>query len=102
MCSTLSNSTTALLLEHSDQKLTIDRHNIILLDLLCCQRNVFRYYVRTASSHNKYNSSRIFVTNIQQHILQLLHCWSSSSRMRVINHNWSATKQRPHPQSEPR
>jgi len=24
---------------------------------------------------------------------------SSSSRMRVINHNWSATKQRPHPQS---
>ena len=25
--------------------------------------------------------------------------WHSSSRMRVINHNWSATKQRPHPQS---
>jgi len=25
--------------------------------------------------------------------------WSSSSRMRVINHNWSAMKQRPHPQS---
>ena len=25
--------------------------------------------------------------------------WSSSSRMRVIYHNWSATKQRPHPQS---
>jgi len=24
---------------------------------------------------------------------------SSSSRMRVINHNWSAMKQRPHPQS---
>jgi len=24
---------------------------------------------------------------------------SSSSRMRVINHSWSATKQRPHPQS---
>jgi len=24
---------------------------------------------------------------------------ASSSRMRVINHNWSATKQRPHPQS---
>ena len=24
---------------------------------------------------------------------------SCSSRMRVINHNWSATKQRPHPQS---
>ena len=24
---------------------------------------------------------------------------SSSSRMRVINYNWSATKQRPHPQS---
>jgi len=24
---------------------------------------------------------------------------TSSSRMRVINHNWSATKQRPHPQS---
>jgi len=23
----------------------------------------------------------------------------SSSRMHVINHNWSATKQRPHPQS---
>ena len=29
------------------------------------------------------------------------HLWqsSSSSRMRVIYHNWSATKQRPHPQS---
>ena len=26
-------------------------------------------------------------------------CTSSSSRMRVIYHNWSATKQRPHPQS---
>ena len=28
-------------------------------------------------------------------------CWrtQSSSRMRVIYHNWSATKQRPHPQS---
>jgi len=25
--------------------------------------------------------------------------YSSSSRMRVIYHNWSATKQRPHPQS---
>ena len=25
--------------------------------------------------------------------------FQSSSRMRVINHNWSATKQRPHPQS---
>jgi len=25
--------------------------------------------------------------------------FTSSSRMRVINHNWSATKQRPHPQS---
>ena len=25
-------------------------------------------------------------------------CRSSSSRMRVIYHNWSATKQRPHPQ----
>jgi len=25
--------------------------------------------------------------------------WSSSSRMRVMNHNWSATKQHPHPQS---
>ena len=24
---------------------------------------------------------------------------TSSSRMRVIYHNWSATKQRPHPQS---
>ena len=24
---------------------------------------------------------------------------SSSSRMHVINHNWSAMKQRPHPQS---
>jgi len=26
-------------------------------------------------------------------------CTSSSSHMRVLNHNWSATKQRPHPQS---
>jgi len=25
--------------------------------------------------------------------------WSSYSRMRVIYHDWSATKQRPHPQS---
>jgi len=28
-------------------------------------------------------------------------CSSSSSHMRVINYNWSATKQRPHPQSHP-
>ena len=27
------------------------------------------------------------------------HVQSSSSRMRVMNHNWSATKQRLHPQS---
>ena len=27
------------------------------------------------------------------------YCYSSSSRMRVTNHNWSATKQRIHPQS---
>jgi len=31
--------------------------------------------------------------------LQGLQCTSSSSRMRVIYHNWSAMKQRPHPQS---
>jgi len=32
--------------------------------------------------------------------LQVIQCHSSSSRMRVImNHNWSATKQRLHPQS---
>jgi len=29
----------------------------------------------------------------------LSFCHSSSSRMRVIYHNWSATKQSPHPQS---
>jgi len=28
-----------------------------------------------------------------------LYYKSSSSRMRVLNHNWSAMKQRPHPQS---
>ena len=33
------------------------------------------------------------------HCLHHLLPPSSSSRMRVINHNWSATKQRPHPQS---
>ena len=26
-------------------------------------------------------------------------CTSSASRMHVVNHNWSATKQRPHSQS---
>jgi len=26
-------------------------------------------------------------------------CGTSSSRMRVLNHNWSDTKRRPHPQS---
>jgi len=37
-----------------------------------------------------------------QHIIRLdidLMQSSSSSRMRVMNHNWSATKQRLHPQS---
>jgi len=32
-------------------------------------------------------------------LLGLTQYQSSSSRMRVINHNWSATKQHPHPQS---
>ena len=31
--------------------------------------------------------------------LQFCKSGQSSSRMRVINHNWSPTKQRPHPQS---
>ena len=31
--------------------------------------------------------------------INLTHRTSSSSRMRVMNHNWSATKQRLHPQS---
>ena len=35
--------------------------------------------------------------NANPHELQVM--WSSSSRTRVINHNWSATKQRLHPQS---
>ena len=32
-------------------------------------------------------------------VLELLLLLSFSSRMRVIYHNWSATKQHPHPQS---
>jgi len=36
-------------------------------------------------------------------LTNVIHCTSSifgsSYRMRVINHNWSSTKQRPHPQS---
>ena len=32
-------------------------------------------------------------------VLLYLKFTSSSSRMRVIDHNWSATKQSPHPQS---
>jgi len=39
-----------------------------------------------------------FPTLVGQFTQQPL-CTSSSSRMRVIYHNWSATKQRPHPQS---
>ena len=35
----------------------------------------------------------------RQLLHELLSYQSSSSRMRVLNHNWSATKQRPHPQS---
>jgi len=31
--------------------------------------------------------------------LQMVKVGTSSSRMHVINHNWSATKQRLHPQS---
>jgi len=35
------------------------------------------------------------------HVSACIYCFtqSSSSGMRVIYHNWSATKQRPHPQS---
>ena len=38
---------------------------------------------------------------VHTHPPRALWCLStfSSSRMRVMNHNWSATKQRPHPQS---
>ena len=34
----------------------------------------------------------------ENHVSEV-YFYSSSSRMRVIYHNWSATKQRPHPQS---
>jgi len=43
--------------------------------------------------------------NIKKTVSLLQYCvpscgaQSSSSHMRVLNHNWSATKQRPHPQS---
>jgi len=43
--------------------------------------------------HSLFNDSRLCIaTGIYTES-------SSSSRMRVIYHNWSATKQRPHPQS---
>jgi len=41
----------------------------------------------------------ISVFVVPYHNLAQLQCIASSSRMRVLNHNWSATKQRPHPQS---
>ena len=46
------------------------------------------YRVNSALSHVVYEL---------MHLTEMLT--SSSSRMRVIYHNWSATKQHPHPQS---
>ena len=42
------------------------------------------------------------IKRMKLHYDELLHYFlqsSSSSHMRVIYHNWSATKQHPHPQS---
>jgi len=39
------------------------------------------------------------LTDSKEAVWQVFDDTSSSSRMRVINHNWSATKQRLHPQS---
>ena len=47
-----------------------------------------------------FQANLLFSLNLEilKILLVQLH-QSSSSRMRVINHNWSATKQRSHPQS---
>jgi len=42
---------------------------------------------------------KTFVQYVDGHLCTFAQVRSSSSRMRVIYHNWSATKQRPHPQS---
>jgi len=57
----------------------------------CC---VKRYKISHITlTHCKGSKAKELVTETQ------LVRSSSSSRMRVIYHNWSATKQRPHPQS---
>jgi len=54
--------------------------------------------VTAASVTARYRYGMVwYITALSQPASQQLQ--SSSSRMRVIYHNWSATKQRPHPQS---
>ena len=50
--------------------------------------------------HFKHNRTRAVETTLCLHsVMYVGLVSSSSSRMRVIYHNWSAMKQRPHPQS---
>ena len=54
------------------------------------------------SSIHQYNATVLIYLNFNPLVATLKpqsNGPSSSSRMRVLNHNWSATKQRPHPQS---
>ena len=56
-----------------------------------------KYYYKGIVIQTYFQTSYISVYIKKSFRLQLQY--SSSSRMRVINHNWSATKQRLHPQS---
>jgi len=56
------------------------------------------------ASKNMYRSMCLLTATVVSQLLHVsacIYCFtqSSSSGMRVIYHNWSATKQRPHPQS---
>ena len=68
--------------------------------LLASQKVVFLLYTFYCMSHVSCELQAAATLSLSRVVSANYHLHSSSSsRMHIINHNWSATKQRPHPQS---
>jgi len=67
---------------------------VLLLTVIIIYKSKRRKNTRAYSTCNP--ASQVTANTNVSHCNQM---WQSSSRMLVINHNWSAMKQRPHPQS---
>jgi len=73
--------------------------NQIWLTKLQVHREHYYVFYRTEECSTKCHPTQSIMMSTFIYWWPSLGQSSSSSRMRVINHNWSATKYRPHPQS---